>query len=173
VRSSLAWSASTGHWLRSSSRRAWTADPRIPDDLDLAWPASDRGGHVAAFVTGGAGPIPRKALEPGRIPVEDLEERVHALPRSSEARILVDLPCTDSIVALGELAPCVYDWSAAHRTRGGVAGAYQPDAIPLRPVQLDALGKEVAALSRGISLAPAFSDGGVLDVAGAAPRRRS
>jgi hypothetical protein len=149
----------------STPGRLPTADPRYPDDFDLAWLASDREGHVAAFVTGGAGPIPRKAFEPGRVPVEDLEERVHNLPRSSGARVLVDFPSTHSIVALAELGLYVYDWSDAHRTSPELVGAYQPVGVPTRPIGLDAIGEELAALFRGISLDLAFADGSLLDVA--------
>jgi hypothetical protein len=154
--------------LRPDSTPGRLPTARYPDDFDLAWLASDRDGRVAAFVTGGAGPIPRKAFEPGRIPVEDLEERIHALPRSSGARVLVDIPRPDGFVALAKLGLYVYDWSDAHRT-SALVRAYEPVAIPLRPVRLDAIGEELAALFRGISLDLAFSDGGLVDVAAQLP----
>lgn len=36
---------------------------KYPDGIDCVWIATDRAGHLAAFATGGAGPIPQAVLE--------------------------------------------------------------------------------------------------------------
>ena len=69
----------------SDRRRVKPTDDHVSEWNRFIWLALDRDGHVAAFATGGAGPIPSSVLDDGKIP-EDLELRIRALPRTSAAR---------------------------------------------------------------------------------------
>jgi hypothetical protein len=136
-----------------------------PEGIDCVWLASDRDGHIGAFITAGAGPIPVDALNSERLDVEDIEERVCSLPRISTARLLVRVKRPESFIAMAERGLFVYDWSDVHRTAREELRGYEPVAVPVNPVSTDGLGDELAASFAGIELKDvAFSDGHVLDI---------
>jgi hypothetical protein len=88
-----------------------------PGQIDCVWIASDRDGHVGAFVTAGVGPIPELALNSAEpLLVEDIEEAILKLPKVSDCRLLVSIPRPDSFIDMAERGLFVYDWSDVHRT---------------------------------------------------------
>ena len=57
-----------------------------PEGIDCIWLASDRAGHVGAFITAGRGPIPAEALRSDTVAVDDMEDHLVELPRVSQSR---------------------------------------------------------------------------------------
>jgi hypothetical protein len=100
------------------------------EGLDVAWLASDSEGHVAVFVTAGAGPIPELAFSG----IEKAEEFALSLPKCSAYQLLVQVPDPSSFVALAERGLYVYDWPSPGQSRMA-SGAYRLAAVPNNPVQ--------------------------------------
>jgi len=139
-------------------------DRPYPQGTDCVWIGADRSGHVAAFVTGGTGPIPVSVLNSELIRVEEVEERICDLPRVSFARQLVATKKPDAFVELAERGLFVYDWSDVHRTKNESVHEYEPVAVPVTPATVGELPDEIAALVRGVALDVTFADGNSLDV---------
>jgi len=116
-----------------------------PDGFDCVWLATDRDGHLGAFVTAGIGPIPVQALNTDHMPVEDIEEQVWKLPRVSGARLLITVVRPDDYVAFAERGLFVYDWSDVHRIARESIHAYELMAAPVHPITLDALPGELSS----------------------------
>ena len=137
-----------------------------PDGFDCVWLATDRDGHVGAFVTGGTGPIPVQALNNDPMPVEDIEEQVWKLPRVSGARLLITVVRPDDFVAFAERGLFVYDWSDVHRIKRESIHAYELMAAPVSPITLEALLGETVSFSKGIIRLnqAVFADSLLLDV---------
>ncbi len=137
-------------------------DRPYPDGIDCVWLASDRNGHVAAFVTAGVGPVPTEALNWERPKVEDVEELVCGMPHVTAARVLVPV---DSFVELAERGLFVYDWSDVHRTTRDELRAYELVAIPVSPITVDVLPANLACIARTVKFAGViFADGKTPDV---------
>ncbi len=123
-----------------------------PEGIDCVWLASDREGNVGAFATGGSGPIPVGALTETQPAIVDIEERVHLLPRTSQAKLLVTVKRPDDFIAMAERGLYVYDWSDVHRTAREAIGAYELMAAPLRPITAREMADEFAATLAGANL---------------------
>jgi len=87
-----------------------------PEGIDCIWLASDREGHVDAFITAGVGLIPAEALSSVHMPVEDIESRLFQLPPVSQVRLLVSVKRPDDFIDLAERGAFVYDWPDINRT---------------------------------------------------------
>jgi hypothetical protein len=110
-----------------------------PVQVDCVWVASDRDGHIAAFVTAGIGPIPVMVLNNTEsLPVQEIEEAILRLPKVSACRLIASVPRPDSFIAMAERGFFVYDWSDVHRTVS-IIDAYEPMACPVNPVSLEQL----------------------------------
>lgn len=67
-----------------------------PLQVDCISVASDRDGHVAAFVTAGIGPIPAVVLNNTEsLLVNDSEEAILRLPKVSACRLIASVPRQD------------------------------------------------------------------------------
>lgn len=141
------------------------SDRPYPDGIDCVWLASDRAGHLGAFVTGGVGPIPIQALTCEDAPVENIEELVCDLPNASTARLLVSIKRPDDFIELAERGVFVYDWSDVHRTARESIHAYEPVAAPVNPITVDMLPVELANVAKALKFGDiSFTDGQPLDV---------
>jgi hypothetical protein len=136
-----------------------------PEGIDCVWIASDREGHLGVFITAGVGPIPAEAFKSDYVPVEDIEELVCDMPSKSSARLLVSVKRPDSFVDLAERGVFVYDWTDIHRTAREAAHAYEPVATPVKPIKVDELPADLAALAKALKFVDvAFADEKRLDV---------
>ncbi len=124
-----------------------------PEGLDCMWLASDGRGNLGVFLTAGAGPIPKLALDRSQIPVESIEEVICTLPAISEARLLVSVKRPDDFIDLAKRGFFVYDWSDIHRTTREALGAYEPVAVPSKPITASSLPSDLAALATALRLA--------------------
>ena len=124
-----------------------------PDGLDCVWFASDREGYLGAFITAGVGPVPAEVLRSGSMPVEDIEERICELPNVSDALLLVSDERPDDFVDLAERGVYVYDWTDINRTATKAVRLYEPVAVPTKPISVDALPDDLAALPRALKFA--------------------
>jgi hypothetical protein len=124
-----------------------------PESVDCCWLASDRAGQLAVFVTGGRGPIPVPALL-DTYPLNDIEERILALPKASDIDLRIRMPQPDRFVALAERGVFVYDWSDIHRTEAYI-DEYELMALPYRPITLDQLPGDLAEAARTVRFASA------------------
>ncbi len=111
------------------------------------WLAVDALGHVAAFVTSGSGPIPRRLIEDGLCPMPGIEGRIGELPRTSVVRILASLKKPDDFVEIAERGIFAYDWSDVHRARTEAISAYELIAVPSSPIGFAQLPEDLAALA--------------------------
>jgi hypothetical protein len=119
-----------------------------PESIDCCWLASDRDGHLGAFVTRGRGPIPAQALLE-TYPLDSIEEQMLALPKASDIELRVRMPRSDRLVALAERGLFVYDWSDAHRTEQYI-DEYELTALPYRPLALDSLPEGLLDAARWV-----------------------
>lgn len=109
-----------------------------PAGVDAVWLASDARGHLGAFITGGSGPIPTRALAEGAVAVQEIEGRLLRLPKTGTAQLLHEYPRPDSILELAQRGLFVFDWRDVHRVRWEYSGVYEVVAIPMRPTTLGA-----------------------------------
>jgi hypothetical protein len=111
---------------------------QYPAGIDFAWLGRDKLGNVAAFVTGGCGPIPREALWQVALPVAP-EETLLSLPLAGEARLLGSYANMQSFGALAKRGVFVYDWSDVHRVSSAQTGLYELVAAPAVPLAVEHL----------------------------------
>ena len=136
-----------------------------PDGVDCLWLASDHEGHVAAFVTGGVGPIPILALNCEDVLVADLEELVCDLPRISVASLLISIKRPDDFLDLAERGVFVYDWTDVQRTSSESVFAYEPVAAPVTPIRVDKLPLTLVNIVNDLNFGKIkFADGQPIDV---------
>jgi hypothetical protein len=102
------------------------------DGIDMAWLASDSKGQVAAFITGGAGPIPAVAVPS----LEDAETQALALPDAGTFQLHVQVQRPDDFIALAKKGLFVYDWPDPGVERQN-RGTYHLAASPGSPIVLD------------------------------------
>lgn len=105
-----------------------------PEGIDCVWLAADRKGHLGAFVTGGAGPIPKSVLSDSSAPIEDIEGVLCNMPQVSEVRLLVKMKRPDDFVEMAQRGFFVYDWRDVHRTMHESTQAYELIAMPTNPI---------------------------------------
>ena len=135
-----------------------------PEGLDCVWIGSDREGRVGAFVTGGEGPIPARALLSHRLSVEDIEGRLSELPSVTFATLLVPLSRPDDFVELARRGFFAYDWTDVHRTSSEALHAYEQIAVPGTPISARELPADIAALLEGMVLNVSFAQDAKIDV---------
>jgi hypothetical protein len=124
-----------------------------PEQFDCAWLASDREGHVGAFITAGVGPIPAEALSSVYMPVEDIEGRLCQLPLVSQVQLLVSVKRPDDFIDLAERGIFVYDWTDINRTLREKRRVYELVAVPTNPITVTSLPSDLADLAKIVRLA--------------------
>jgi hypothetical protein len=107
--------------------------------IDLTWVAVDAAGRLAVFTTAGEGPVPPSALQASA----SAEAAVAALPVVGGTQLLIDCPRPDDFIAFAERGLYAYDWRDAHRTAASSSGCYELVALPLRPVLIGELPKNL------------------------------
>jgi hypothetical protein len=116
-----------------------------PLGSDLVWLAVDSAEHVAAFITGGEGPIPANLLDRNMLIDDDVEQRILNSPAVSPARLMKELgdPMSSplslnlgSLFTIGLMSielqrrKCVpTSWSLPQLTRSG-SRIYRTDWLP-------------------------------------------
>jgi hypothetical protein len=106
-----------------------------PEGMDCVWIASDKNSNVAAFVTGGFGPIPRKVLESKCLGIEEVEGTLSTLPDFSVAQLLVSMPRPDDFIEMAGKGFFVYDWCDVERVASQYTGLYELMASPVTPIK--------------------------------------
>jgi hypothetical protein len=135
-----------------------------PEQIDCVWLASDRVGHVAAFITAGRGPIPLVILDRIDFDHEDVEPSVANLARVGDANLLVSVPRPDDFIAMAERGIFVYDWTDASRG-SGLLRAYELVAAPLSPIAVTELPNELVSFIGGARFTQLeFSGSRIVDV---------
>lgn len=124
-----------------------------PEGIDCVWLASDREGHVGAFITAGAGPIPTEALSSVSMPVEEIEGRLCRLPSVSPVRLFVSVKCPDGFTDLAKRGVFVYDWTDVGRTAREAQRIYERVAVPIEPIATSSLPSDLAALTKALRFA--------------------
>jgi hypothetical protein len=127
-------------------------DVSYPYEIDCVWLAIDFNGNVGAFLTGGIGPIPYSVLKDERIVIEDVEDYVYSLAKTSDVRLLVSMPRPDDFISLAERGIYVYDWSDVHRTSSEAINAYELVAYANNPITIDMLPPSISKLAENIKL---------------------
>jgi hypothetical protein len=114
------------------------------------WVASDREGHVGGFVTAGVGPVPDEALREEFVPVVDVEEILHRLPKISTTRLLSAVKRPDDFVDLAERGVFVFDWTDIHRSSAEAVKAYEAVAVPHHPIGVAELPGELVIVATAL-----------------------
>lgn len=136
-----------------------------PEGIDCVWLASDRDGHLGAFITAGVGPIPAEALDSVYMPIEDIEGRLCQLPPVSQAQLLVSVKRPDDFIDLAERGVFVYDWTDINRTTRDALRVYEPVAVPTKPITASSLPSDLAGLAKVLMLANVvFAAGESVDI---------
>jgi len=124
---------------------------------DYVWIATDAGGIVGAFATGGEGPIPASVLQATCVPIAQIEKQLLKLPVRCEASMQRRYLKPDSFLALGYRGLFVFDWSDVHRVSVDEIGAYERVCIPSRPLLKSELTPELQQnLSVSVDFAVVF-----------------
>ena len=111
---------------------------------DLTWIGSDSAGKVAAFITGGEGPIPNGIF----LSVADAALEgvlLELLPVVGSADLSYE-GNFDTLVELCERGIFVYDWSDVHRVEG-LKRAYERYGSPTNPIHTSELPTYLKDLS--------------------------
>jgi hypothetical protein len=136
----------------------------FPRGFDWVWLACDRDDHVAAFITGGAGPIPTAILE-SSLPAEESEALIRRLAPTTTAHASISHGGVESFIALAQRGVFVYDWQDVHRPSARYTHLYELVAAPREPVRVELFHGELAQLSRIVRLDNAsFADEMAVDV---------
>lgn len=136
-----------------------------PEGIDCVWLASDRDGHLGAFITAGFGPIPAEALDSAYMPIEDIEGQLCRLPPVSQAQLLVSVKHPGDYIDLAERGVFVYDWTDINRTASEALRVYELVAVPTKPITASLLPSDLAALAKVLRLADVvFAVGEVVDI---------
>ena len=117
-------------------------------NLDMMWIMSDASRQVAAFFTGGPGPVPHNAIGPD-LRVVDVKynsaiDAVFELPFISGALLADPSQTLDDCVELAERGLYVYFWEDAVRVMAAYSYVYERFAIPTNPVTVDQLSECIA-----------------------------
>ena|SRR5689334_2550031 len=130
-----------------------------PEDFDCCWLASDRVGHLGAFMTAGRGPAPAAVLIES-YPLDEIENSILALPKATDIELLVQRHSpANSFVALAERGIFVYYWSDVHRTLRESFDEYELMVRPFRPLTLDQLPDNLLDAARSVRFSKvAFAD---------------
>jgi hypothetical protein len=123
-----------------------------PEGMDCVWLASDRDGHVGAFITAGVAPIPVEALATTCLPIEDIESRICELPLVSQVQLLVLVKRPESYIDLATRGVFVYDWQDVHRTANRGLRVYEPVAVPTQPIAALSMPADLATLAASLRL---------------------
>ncbi|TWU44440.1 hypothetical protein Poly51_61260 [Rubripirellula tenax] len=115
----------------------------FPFGIDYGWIATDASGHLAVFTNAGEGPIPRSAIMGDYASTSNVERLVRELPEHCDAKMLVEMPITDSFVGFGKRGLYAYDWGAAW-DREQESG-YGLVCVPSSPLSVEDLRSPLAA----------------------------
>lgn len=85
-----------------------------PTGIDCVWIAEDAQKMLAAFITAGFGPIPKRVIEEGDDLIQEIESALMGLPVISSACMHIDVPRPDDFISLAERGIYVYDWRESH-----------------------------------------------------------
>jgi len=139
-------------------------ESQYPVGLDFAWVGRDELGHVAAFITGGCGPIPETALWQVALSTSP-EETLLGFPVCGAARLLVSYSNMQSFEDLATRGVFVYDWSDVHRVAVAETNRYQLVAAPANPLSVEQgstfLGQSVGVVASSFHEQPALAVPGV------------
>ena len=124
-----------------------------PDGIDYEWFAVDAAGCVAAFTTGGVGPVPVTVLA-SHAAVDSLDEFILRLPVRGTGAMCVSLPRPDDYLAFAERGVFAYDWADVHRAAKNFSGVYELYSRPSSPITISELPAEFQRLLRDF----AFND---------------
>lgn len=135
-----------------------------PTGADCVWIASDGSGALAAFITAGEAPIPELALGQAGLAIDDIEERILALPAVASARVLVNVPRPEGYNQLAVRGLYVYDWTDIHKTASDAADSYELVAVPSSGVPVSSLGEDLRRLAELLKFDVTFSEWPRIDV---------
>ena len=136
-----------------------------PEGMDCVWLASDRTGHLGAFITAGIGPIPIAALDASVLPIDEVESSLCELPQVAQAKLLVSVKRPDDFIDLAERGVFVYDWTDINRTARDALHVYEPVAVPVQPITASALTGDLATLAKAVQLLNvSFAENNALDI---------
>ncbi|BEV13121.1 hypothetical protein ATDW_36170 (plasmid) [Asticcacaulis sp. DW145] len=123
-----------------------------PKGFDCVWIACDGANQLAAFITGGSGPIPEKLFVDQLINIEDVEDRIVDLREDSEVTLFTTVPRPDDFLGLARRGLHVFDWTDIHRTVKTSIGTYELVARPRTPRKIDTLPMDLrlVAVSAGL-----------------------
>ncbi len=120
---------------------------RYPEGYDVVWLGADRNARVAAFITGGCGPIPATLFESALPDLTDLEDLILTMPVRARSELLVSVPHPDSFIELSGRGLYVFDWTDLHRAREFELGAYELVSRPLEPLSASLLPESLRAVA--------------------------
>lgn len=133
--------------------------------LDLIWFATDGSGHVAAFVTAGQGPIPRKILQWDASPNGLLADKLLSLPIIGSGRMLHLYANPERYLQLAERGAFVYDWTDVHKIKAERTGSYELVCLPSIARASNDLPEEMKIIAADAALAGVnFCERTLLDI---------
>lgn len=120
---------------------------------DYVWIATDAVGRIAAFATGGEGPIPTAVMHSACIPIARIENVLLQMPIRGEATMLRKYSRPDTFMSLGKRGLYVFDWTDVHKMSAAEIGAYELVCAPSVPILYSELSHEFL---RHFASLPAF-----------------
>jgi hypothetical protein len=136
---------------------------RYPKGIDCVWLASDKLGHVGAFITAGEGPVPEMAFNQS-LEVEEIEGQIYEMPQRTPGQLLVTVPRPDGYLEIAARGLYVYDWTDAGKTTSKATNLYELVAIPSNPLINYDLPIALRTVSSVLRFDLAFSTEACIDV---------
>ena len=109
-----------------------------PLGSDVIWLSADCESNVAAFVTGGAGPIP-KLFASDLDKFELVEDMIAGLLPTGEAEMLTSVKRPEDFISMSQRGIYVYDWCDVYRSDVKRTNAYEIVSRPTAPIKLDSI----------------------------------
>ena len=133
--------------------------------LDLIWFATDGSNNVAAFVTAGRGPIPRRVLQWDASPNGLLADKLLSLPVIGSGRMLQPYANPERFLQLAERGAYVYDWTDVHKAEAARTRSYELVCAPSVSRASNDLPDEMKLIAADASLAGVnFPEQPLLDI---------
>ena len=105
-----------------------------PNGVDVVWIGLDNKEYIAAFITAGIAPIPNFVIQNKMVLIEDIEEIVLKINKSSDVFLNVAIPKPNIFLELSKRGLYVYDWTDVEKKSTAQKNAYELVATPSIPL---------------------------------------
>lgn len=121
-----------------------------PEGIDCVWMGIDQHNNVAVFITAGEGPIPFAVFTFEEFSKDGFELEILSLQKTTQAKVLVDVPNPSSFVELASRGFFVYDWGEFVYNPNSSQPSYRLVAQPTFPSKVDSLSLRLCKVASSV-----------------------